>query len=319
METDTFLIRVSPHGPCNWRQNKKTSSALCPAGHVRVACLPAGHMLKDFLFVFFLSPIGIIAFFFFFFAGRYSPWLKEFNFHLLRGDIQFQTQAALWWALKREERCCWMQKKEASRSLSACLQSWRETFKHSFVAAAHRCGARLWIWLWLLCRALTAHPYTPALREQGDVVRNLLLEGHRSGTATLSSRTPSQTLIRQPDSFLSWPASVSSSCCLCWRSSRSCVWIVTLFMSPFTPTCLSRGCQPVSVSHLTPNGGFLSKVNWWRVGSAELDPFLATAPGANLNLLNVSVPASLHLFSSFLWLCHWDSLWTLPDTMHLCF
>lgn len=228
METDTFLIRVSSRGPSNWRKNKKTSSALCPAGHVRVACLPAGHMLKDFLLSFFFLPPSASSLFSFF-TGRYSPWLKEFNFHLLRGDIQFQTQAALWWALKREERSCWMQRKEASRSLSACLQSWRETFKHSFVAAAHRCGARVWIWLWLLCRALTAHPHTPALGEQGDVVRNLLLEGHRSGTATLSSRTPSQTLIRRPDRFLSRPAAVSSSCCLCWRSSCSCVWM-SLFL-----------------------------------------------------------------------------------------
>lgn len=55
VETDTFLIRVSPRGPSNWTKNKKTSSALCPAGHVRVACLPAGHMLKDFL-LFFFSP-----------------------------------------------------------------------------------------------------------------------------------------------------------------------------------------------------------------------------------------------------------------------
>lgn len=67
VETDTFLIRVSPRGLSNWRKNKKTSSALCPAGHVRVACLPAGHMLKDFL-LFFSPPIGIIAFFFFLLA-----------------------------------------------------------------------------------------------------------------------------------------------------------------------------------------------------------------------------------------------------------
>lgn len=187
-----------------------------------------GTCSKTFFFFFFFLPPSASSLFSFF-TGRYSPWLKEFNFHLLRGDIQFQTQAALWWALKREERCCWMQRKEASRSLSACLQSWRETFKHSFVAAAHRCGARVWIWLWLLCRALTAHPHTPALGEQGDVVRNLLLEGHRSGTATLSSRTPSQTLIRRPDRFLSRPAAVSSSCCLCWRSSCSCVWM-SLFL-----------------------------------------------------------------------------------------
>lgn len=105
METDTFLIRVSPRGPSNWRKNKKTSSALCPAGHVRVACLPAGHMLKDFLLSFFFLPPSASSLFSFF-TGRYSPWLKEFNFHLLRGDIQFQTQAALWWALKREAVEC---------------------------------------------------------------------------------------------------------------------------------------------------------------------------------------------------------------------
>lgn len=184
-----------------------------------------GTCSKTFFFFFFSPPIGIIAFFFF-----YWPLLT-----LIKG-IQFPSVA--WWysvpdtsgsVMSSEERSCWMQRKEASRSLSACLQSWRETFKHSFVAAAHRCGARVWIWLWLLCRALTAHPHTPALGEQGDVVRNLLLEGHRSGTATLSSRTPSQTLIRRPDRFLSRPAAVSSSCCLCWRSSCSCVWM-SLFL-----------------------------------------------------------------------------------------
>lgn len=49
-------------------------------------------------------------------------------------------------------------------------------------------------------------------------------------------------------------------------------------MSPFTPTHLSRGCQPVSVNHSTPNSGFLSKVNWWCVGSAQLDPFKPEPP-----------------------------------------
>lgn len=82
VETNTFLIRVSPRGPSNWRKNKKTSSALCPAGHVRVACLPAGHMLKDFLLFFFLPPSASSLFSFF-----YWPLLT-----LIKG-IQFPSVA----------------------------------------------------------------------------------------------------------------------------------------------------------------------------------------------------------------------------------
>lgn len=63
-----------------------------------------GTCSKTFFFFFFLPPSASSLFSFF--TGRYSPWLKEFNFHLLRGDIQFQTQAALWWALKRDAVEC---------------------------------------------------------------------------------------------------------------------------------------------------------------------------------------------------------------------
>lgn len=70
-----------------------------------------GTCSKTFFFFFFLPPSASSLFSFF--TGRYSPWLKEFNFHLLRGDIQFQTQAALWWALKREAVECRKRKPRA--------------------------------------------------------------------------------------------------------------------------------------------------------------------------------------------------------------
>lgn len=143
------------------------------------------------------------------------------------------------------------------RSLSKCLQSWCKTFKHSFVAPRPAfefdfdCHARH--------SQPRAHPHTAA-RGPGDLVRNLILKGHRSDIASLSSCTHCMDLRPLCTLKLHIIHSVADKTLSC-----SCVSIFALLMIQastrisFTPKHMSSVCQLLSVTQraAAPNGGFV--------------------------------------------------------------
>lgn len=175
---------------------------------------------------------------------------------------------------ENEERCCWMQKKEAD-SYAYCQSVCRADarIKHSFVATAHRFRACVWIWLWLSCQALVAHPlhsHTTATGRGGGSKQEFALE---------------RTLVRRlsvcPHACSAWTLTGQLVCCNTFIHNVSNIKRLSADVQIFFDRrCkriahfvvllrICRGCN-MPVTHSTPNGSFLYRDNCWHVGSATV-------------------------------------------------